>query len=38
MESGFEDKGVPMNEIIELLYFSRVYFFWIMKIYPASPS
>jgi hypothetical protein len=36
MESGFEDNRVPMDEIIELLYLSRVYLFWIMKISPAS--
>jgi hypothetical protein len=37
MESGFEDDGVSMDEMIELLYLSRVYLFWIMKISPASP-
>jgi hypothetical protein len=37
MESGFEDNGVLMDGIIELLYLSRVYLFWRMKISPASP-
>jgi hypothetical protein len=37
MESGFEDHWVSMDEIIELLYLSRVYLFWIMKISPTSP-
>jgi hypothetical protein len=27
-----------MDEIIELLYLSRVYLFWIMKISPASST
>jgi hypothetical protein len=37
MESGFEDNGVPMDGIIELLYLSRVYLFWMVKISHASP-
>jgi hypothetical protein len=37
MESVFEDNRVLVDDIIELLYLSRIHLFWIMKMSPTSP-